>query len=390
MKGMAVASGNDACIAVAQHVAPDVETFVKRMNRKAKALGMRDSHFVNPNGLPAKGQTTTARDMLTLAANYLQHYPDALKIHSLTSITHNDSTRRNSNRLLGEVDGVDGLKTGYVDASGYNIIVTAKRGGHRIVAVVMGGASAKARNREAKRIIEACFAKLGAPTPILAARPDKRDNQPQPQAKVRPNPRDLLSAATREFMDKTAAPESKATDPASQRTLLYASSGPSVRGAVTSAKSAPQDPADPEQEAAPSAYQSEADAAGQVGSAAEDKAVAALAANILSARQAIPNTAPETSRNGRAAVSAAKQRSSVYALSESTWKSRDKATERVASLRRQGIQAYATHTVSGKAAGYRVLIGHYDSARAAEASKRTLAQRYNLKLAVVGDGGVGG
>lgn len=163
LKGMAVASGNDACVAVAQHLATSVDVFVTRMNRKAKALGMRDSRFVNPNGLPAKGQTTTARDMLTLAASYLQRHPDALKIHSLPTITHNDYTRRNSNHLLGQVEGVDGLKTGYVRASGYNLIATAQRKSGRIVAVILGAATSPVRKEETRKALEAAFAgELGA------------------------------------------------------------------------------------------------------------------------------------------------------------------------------------------------------------------------------------
>lgn len=369
LKGMAVASGNDASIAVAQHLAPDVDTFVKRMNRKAKAIGMRDSRFVNPNGLPVKGQTTTARDMLALAASYLQRHPEALKIHGLASITHNDFTRRNSNHLLGEVEGVDGLKTGYVDASGYNIIVSAKRGGHRIVAVVLGGASSRQRNREAKRVLEAGFHKVGAPKPVYANAPGKRANG-QAKAEDASGSRDPLSVAARAILDKNKAPENKNTDTAGQRTLLYASAGPTLRAGVEASPApAVQYPAE-FPDAAPDSEQNLASAA--VSAAIDDQAVAALAASIV-----VSNGAT------RSAVPAEKRPQGTYALAESTWKSRDKATERVSTLRRQGLQAYAMRSSSGKSATYRVLIGMYESARDAEASKRTLAHRYNLKLAVV-------
>ncbi|GAB7080762.1 serine hydrolase [Megalodesulfovibrio paquesii] len=167
MYGMAVASGNDACIAVAEHYG-GISTFVASMNRKAKSLGMKDTVYKNPNGLPAAGQLTTARDQLVLAAAYLKRFPNALTIHSTRSITHNKYTRTNSNRLLGTCPGVDGLKTGFVRASGFNIIVTAKRNNRRLIAVVLGGQSWAIRNREATTILNACFAGKQPKTAITA------------------------------------------------------------------------------------------------------------------------------------------------------------------------------------------------------------------------------
>jgi len=157
MRGMAVASGNDACIAVAEHFG-GVPHWVDMMNRKARALGMTGTTFKNPNGLPASGQLTTARDLTKLAVSYLHHYPQALRYHSTTEINHNGAVHGNTNRLLGSCDGVDGIKTGYVDASGYNIIATAKRGNARVIAVVLGGRTKQVRNREATRILDASFA----------------------------------------------------------------------------------------------------------------------------------------------------------------------------------------------------------------------------------------
>ena len=166
MRGMAVASGNDACIAVAEHFG-GVPAFVGLMNRKARELGMTGTTFKNPNGLPAAGQFTTARDLTKLAVSYLRHYPQALRYHSTTEINHNGAVRGNTNRLLGSCDGVDGIKTGYVDASGYNIIATAKRGDSRVIAVVLGGRTKQVRNREAVRILDASFS--GAVQTMVAA-----------------------------------------------------------------------------------------------------------------------------------------------------------------------------------------------------------------------------
>ena len=158
IKGIAVASANDGCVAIAQYLGKgDIAPFVEEMNRKAKELGMTNSHFFNPNGLPAEGQVTTARDMATLAQAYLTKFPETLSIHSMTEFTHNNRVRHNSNSLLGKVEGVDGLKTGFVCASGFNIVVTARRGDTRLVAVVLGAKNRRVREREATRLVEEGF-----------------------------------------------------------------------------------------------------------------------------------------------------------------------------------------------------------------------------------------
>ena len=156
LRGMAVASGNDACIAIAEHFG-GIPAFVGMMNRKARELGMTSTTFVNPNGLPAKGQLTTARDLMKLATSYLRHYPQSLRYHSTTTINHRGAVHSNTNHLLGKCEGMDGIKTGFVNASGFNIIATAKRGNTRIIAVVLGGRTKHARNNATARILEASF-----------------------------------------------------------------------------------------------------------------------------------------------------------------------------------------------------------------------------------------
>lgn len=157
MCGMGIASGNDACVAIAEYISGSEENFVQRMNRKARFLGMQSSSFKNPHGLPATGQLTSARDMMRLATAYLRRFPGSLDIHSKTHMYHRKIKRKNSNKLLGRVDGVDGLKTGFVSASGFNIIVTAKRNNRRLLAVILGGRTSAIRNREATEVLEACY-----------------------------------------------------------------------------------------------------------------------------------------------------------------------------------------------------------------------------------------
>ena len=157
LKGMAVVSANDASVAVAEYIGGDVERFVARMNRKARQLGMTRSFFKNPNGLPARGQFTTARDMLILASDYLQRFPESLDLHSQQYYTYRDITQRNRNSLLRHYPNADGLKTGWVVKAGYHIVATAKRGDTRLIAVVMGAKTPAIRARETEKLLDECF-----------------------------------------------------------------------------------------------------------------------------------------------------------------------------------------------------------------------------------------
>ena len=157
LAGMAVASGNDAATTVAQAVNPNMPKFVKAMNGKAKELGMRATTFKNPTGLPAKGQLTTARDMMRLATAYLKRHPQARRVHAMRFLRHRNITFANTNSLLGMVQGVEGLKTGFTAASGYNVIVTATRGNTRLMAIILGGKTSAQRNDSARRLLEAGF-----------------------------------------------------------------------------------------------------------------------------------------------------------------------------------------------------------------------------------------
>jgi D-alanyl-D-alanine carboxypeptidase len=162
IKGIAVVSGNDGAVAVAEHLSGNVESFVSKMNIKARELGMGNSEFMTPNGLPAKGQVTTARDLARLSLSYIQHYPEALHIHSMTSYTYNNASHHNANRLLGTCPGVDGIKTGFVCASGFNLSATAKRGDVRLIAVVMGARAPWVRTVETEKLLEAGFQKMAS------------------------------------------------------------------------------------------------------------------------------------------------------------------------------------------------------------------------------------
>lgn len=144
-------------MAAAEHLSGSVDAFVDAMNRKARELGMNNTHFLNPHGLPADGQVTTARDMALLDSSYLKRFPDALRFHSMREYTYNNITQYNRNRLLLKDSTVDGLKTGFVTASGYHLAATARRDGMRLLAVVMGASTPAIREREALKLLNFGF-----------------------------------------------------------------------------------------------------------------------------------------------------------------------------------------------------------------------------------------
>jgi fumarate hydratase subunit alpha len=157
LKGAAVASGNDAAVAVAEYIGGSVEVFNRMMNIKAEALGMKRTVFKTPNGLPADGQETTAMDMLILSKNYIEAHPEALAYHSIEAITYNGKTTTNKNPLLRMYPYVDGLKTGWTNASKHNLTATAKSGDVRLISVVLGAPTASDLTHASSFLIESGF-----------------------------------------------------------------------------------------------------------------------------------------------------------------------------------------------------------------------------------------
>jgi len=157
LKGIAIASGNDACIAIAEHLAGSEEVFASKMNEKAALLGLKESQFKNSHGMPADDQYTTAMDMALLARRYIEGFPHALVLHSTTEFEYNGIRQGNRNTLLQKNIGVDGLKTGHIEESGYHLVATAKRDGQRMIAVVMGCDKMKKRAPETQKLLEYGF-----------------------------------------------------------------------------------------------------------------------------------------------------------------------------------------------------------------------------------------
>ena len=155
--GMIVQSGNDASIALAEHVAGSEAVFGEIMNQYAQALGMLSSHFVNATGLPHEDHYSTARDLSTLARAIINEFPDYYQWYSVKEFTFNNITQPNRNNLLWRDDSVDGMKTGHTDAAGYCLVSSAERDGMRIVSVVLGTSSAKARIDGSQALINYAF-----------------------------------------------------------------------------------------------------------------------------------------------------------------------------------------------------------------------------------------
>ncbi len=155
--GMIVQSGNDASIALAEHVAGSEAVFAEMMNQYARALGMLSSNFVNSTGLPHDDHYSTARDLATLARAIITEFPDYYKWYSLKEYTFNGIKQPNRNNLLWRDDSVDGMKTGHTDAAGYCLVSSAQRDGMRVVAVVLGTSSAKARIDGSQALLNYAF-----------------------------------------------------------------------------------------------------------------------------------------------------------------------------------------------------------------------------------------
>ena len=154
IRGLVTRSANDAAVVIAEALGGDEETFAEMMTAKARALGMSRTTYKNASGLPDDDQVTTARDQALLGRAVQEHFPKYYRYFSTTSFTWRGEEIRNHNHLLGRVEGVDGIKTGYTHDSGFNLVTSVRRGDRHIVAVVLGGSSAGSRDAKMRDLIE--------------------------------------------------------------------------------------------------------------------------------------------------------------------------------------------------------------------------------------------
>lgn len=148
-----VKSANDIAVAIGEAVSGSEKAFVAEMNEMAKAMGLSGTHFVDPNGLHAEGQVTTARDLAMLGLYIRRDYPQYLDMFSTETVRLGKARLESNNGLLAHFEGTTGMKTGYICASGLNIVVTVSRDGRNLLAVVLGGSSARERNEMAAELV---------------------------------------------------------------------------------------------------------------------------------------------------------------------------------------------------------------------------------------------
>lgn len=187
LKMLMVKSANDIAVVLAEGVGGSIERFADEMNRTSRRLGMTQSSWVNPNGLPADGQITSARDMAILARRILLEFPEYNDYWDIQAIRLGRRVMRNTNSLIRRYPGADGMKTGFICASGFNVVATATRGNRRLIAVVLGAPSSAVRAAKAAYMFETAFNNTGLSwlmpsfgrvedlQPINAAPPNLRD-----------------------------------------------------------------------------------------------------------------------------------------------------------------------------------------------------------------------
>lgn len=155
-------SANDVAVVVAEALAGKETTFAKVMTKRARTLGMSRTSFRNASGLPNRGQKSTARDMARLAKALMRDFPRYYRYFSTSTFSYRGRTYRSHNKLLRTYKGTDGIKTGYIRASGFNLVTSVERGGRRVIAVVFGGKTSKSRDRHMVKLLNRGFKKLAS------------------------------------------------------------------------------------------------------------------------------------------------------------------------------------------------------------------------------------
>jgi serine-type D-Ala-D-Ala carboxypeptidase (penicillin-binding protein 5/6) len=168
--GMIVLSANDAAIAMAERLGGSEDAFARMMTEKARALRMTNTTFRNATGLTADGQLTTARDMAVLGMALMHHFPREFSLFSTRTATFRGKPLKGHNFMLDLYPGVDGIKTGYTSASGYNVVTSVQKGRQRFIGVVMGGATAEARDQQMVQLFRQYLANPAPTTPDAGAK----------------------------------------------------------------------------------------------------------------------------------------------------------------------------------------------------------------------------
>ncbi|HEU4659823.1 MAG TPA: D-alanyl-D-alanine carboxypeptidase family protein [Pseudolabrys sp.] len=157
LKMMLVKSANDIAVTIAENVGGSIDKFAEMMNENARRLGMTQTAYVNPNGLPDERQVTSARDLAILTRAIIHDFPEYGDYFHISAIRYGKRVIHNYNKLLDRYPGADGMKTGFICAAGYNLVATATRNGRRLIAIILGAHSGRARTQEAAQLLENGF-----------------------------------------------------------------------------------------------------------------------------------------------------------------------------------------------------------------------------------------
>jgi D-alanyl-D-alanine carboxypeptidase len=244
IKGMVTRSANDAAVVVAEAIAGSESDFAHLMTRKAQALGMKGTVYKNASGLPNDDQVTTARDQAILGRAIQERFPRYYKYFSIRSFTFRGQSISNHNHLLGKVDGVDGIKTGYISASGFNLVTSVHRGGRYLVAVVMGGSSGASRDARMRDLIteKITLASIKRTAPMVAeAEHPARNSETAVVAKAeaKPEPMVVIKSESRPAPMAVAKAEPKVANKIDVKAEPKGEAKPGPRFAVASAVSFP-------------------------------------------------------------------------------------------------------------------------------------------------------
>jgi D-alanyl-D-alanine carboxypeptidase len=240
IKGMVTRSANDAAVVVAEAIAGSEDDFARLMTRRAQALGMNNTVYKNASGLPDDDQITTARDQSTLGRAIQERFPRYYKYFSIRSFTFRGESISNHNHLLGKVEGVDGIKTGYINASGFNLVTSVHRGNRYLVAVVMGGSSGGSRDARMRELIndKIALASIKRTAPMVAEASGTPDVRPEPmvvtKAEAKPAPMAVAKA------EPKAEPKSDPKSEPKPQPMVVTKAEPKVAAAKVEPKEAPK------------------------------------------------------------------------------------------------------------------------------------------------------
>jgi D-alanyl-D-alanine carboxypeptidase len=399
IKGLVTKSANDAAVVIAETLGGSEENFAAMMTRKARALGMRNTFYHNASGLPDDQQKTTARDQALLGMAIQNRFPKYYRYFSLPSFVYRGHALRNHNHLLGSVDGVDGIKTGYTRASGFNLITSVRRGGRHIVAVVLGGRSAGSRDARMRSLIDTNIAEAStkpksqpqvAEAPIPAPRPAFEAPAAAPQlAAAASIPMPLRAPATSKEATVTVPVGSSAPlKPVKVRTMTVTLVPPKDAAGSDTAEIAEGDAAD--QSDAPQDQGSPAGQNGAPETAAATEAAAVPPALPTPRRSVLAKLQPVLAAAKNAAVTSAKaaevsgdqaipERPTVrrgWAIQIGAYEDKGEAKQRLNSAKGKvasvlhKAEAYIERTVKGAKTYYRARFAGFDRDQAHAACKK--------------------